>query len=58
MNESLNVKRGIYVSGTQLNIRASTLDLLKIFSEVIVAFKCVPLARIGKQGLCYKNWTY
>ena len=34
------------IIGPQLNIIASILELLKIFSEVIVASKCGPLARI------------
>ena len=33
---------------TIINIIASILDLLKIFSEIIVASKCGPLARIEK----------
>ena len=37
--------------GPQLNIIASILALLKIFSEVIVASKCVSLARIEKQAM-------
>ena len=38
-------------SGPQLNIIASILGLLKTFSEIIVASKCDPLARIGKQAV-------
>ena len=38
------------MNGSQLNIIASTLGLLKIFSKVIAAFKCGPLARIEKQA--------
>ena len=34
------------INGPQLYIIVSTLDLLKIFSEVIIAFKCGPLTRI------------
>ena len=37
------------ISSPQLNIIASILKLLKIFSEVIVASKCGPLAKIEKQ---------
>ena len=37
------------ISGPQLSIIASILELLKIFSEVIVASKCGPIARIEKQ---------
>ena len=43
------------MSGPQLNIIASILELLKIFTEVIVASKCDPLARIEKQGYVKKN---
>ena len=39
------------ISGPQLNIIASILELLKIFSEVIVASKCNPLGRIEKQAM-------
>ena len=39
------------ISGPQLNIIASLLELLKIFSEVIVTSKCGPLARIEKQAM-------
>ena len=37
-----------------MNIIASILELVKIFSEVIVASKCGPLARIEKQGMSQK----
>ena len=37
-----------HISGPQLNIIVSILDLLKIFSEVIVASKCGPLASLPK----------
>ena len=47
-------KRIIHISGSQLNIIASTLELLKIFSEVIVASKCVLLAKIEKQAMSWK----
>ena len=39
------------ISSPQLNIIASILELLKIFSEVISAFKCGPLAKIEKQTM-------
>ena len=39
------------ISGPQLNIIASILELLKIFSEVIVASKCGPLAKIEKRAM-------
>ena len=35
----------------KLSMTASILDLLKILSEVIVAFKCGPLVRIEKQAI-------
>ena len=38
------------MSGPQLNIIASILELLKISSKVI-ALKCGPLARIEKQAM-------
>ena len=44
-------KRSIYISGPQLNIIASILKLLKIFTEVIVASKCGALARIEKEAM-------
>ena len=40
-----------HISGPHLNIIASILDLLKTFSEIIVASKCGPLARIEKQAV-------
>ena len=40
-----------HISGPQLNIIASILDLLKIFSEVIVASKCGPLASFQKHSM-------
>ena len=43
------------MSGPQLNIIASILELLKIFTEVIVASKCDPLARIEKQAMSKKT---
>ena len=39
------------ISGPQLNIVASVMELLKILSEVIVASKCGALARIKKQAM-------
>ena len=39
------------ISGPQLNIIASILELLKILSEVIVESKCGPLARIEKYAM-------
>ena len=44
----LENKRGIHISCTQLYVLASILELLEIFSEVIGASKCGPLARIEK----------
>ena len=43
-----------HLSGPQLNIIASIFDLLKTFSEIIVASKCGPLARIKKQAVSLK----
>ena len=39
------------LSGPQLNIIASILELLKILSEVIAVSKYGPLARIEKQAI-------
>ena len=39
------------MSGPQLNITASILKLPKLFSEVIVASKCGPIARVEKLDL-------
>ena len=39
------------ISGPQLNIIPSILELLKIFSEPIVASKCGPLARTEKLAM-------
>ena len=47
----LQNKRTIHIRGPQLTIIASILELLKIFSEVIAATKCGPLARIEKQAI-------
>ena len=44
-------KGSINKGGPQLNIITSILDLLKILSEVIVTSKCVPRARVEKQGM-------
>ena len=55
LNESLNLRLWVkssktreasIISGLQLNIIASILELVKVFSGVIVAFKCGPLAKI------------
>ena len=45
-NKILQNKRSIHISGPQLNIIASMLDLLKISSEVVVGSKCGPLAKV------------
>ena len=42
-------KTSIHISGSQLNIIASILDLFKIFFEVVVGAKVCPY---------HKNWTY
>ena len=47
----LQNKRSIHITAPKLNIIASILEILKIFSEVIVASKCGPLARIEKQAM-------
>ena len=47
----LQNKRSIHISGPQLNTIASILDLLKIFSEIVVGSKCGPLAKIEKQAM-------
>ena len=49
--KSSKTREASVISGPQLNLIASALDLLKIFSEVIVASKCCPLARIEKQAI-------
>ena len=46
--------RGIHINDPQINIIASILDLHDIFSEVMVAFKYGPLARVEKQTMSYK----
>ena len=43
------------IRGPQLNIIASILELLKIFSVVRVASKCGPLAEIEKTGYVIKT---
>ena len=45
-NKVLQNKRSIQKSGPQLNMIASMLDLLKIFSEVVVGSKCGSLAKV------------
>ena len=47
--KSSKTREASIISGPQLNIIASILEPLKIFSEVIVASKCGPLAIIAKQ---------
>ena len=42
-------KAYIHVSDPQLNIIASIMERLKIFSKVIVAFNCILLAKFEKQ---------
>ena len=49
--KSSKTREASIISGPQLNIIASILELLKIFSEVIVASKCGPLARIERQAM-------
>ena len=36
----------MHVEGSQLNVIASLLDFFKIFSEVLIASECSPLARL------------
>ena len=47
--ESLLKQEKHDISGSQLDITASILDILKTFSKIILACKCGPLARIEKQ---------
>ena len=47
--KSSKIREVSIISGPQLTIIASIPELLKIFSEAIVASKCGPLARIEKQ---------
>ena len=49
--KSSKTRDAFVISGSQLNMIASTLELLKTFSQVIVASKCGPLARIEKQTM-------
>ena len=49
--KSSKTKEASIMSVPQLNIITSILELLKIFSEVIVASKCAPLATIEKQAM-------
>ena len=49
--KSSKTREASIISGPQLNIIASILEFLKVFSEVIVASKCGPLARIEKQAV-------
>ena len=49
--KSPKAREGSIITGPQLNIAASILELLKISSEVIVASKCSPLTRIEKQAM-------
>ena len=47
----LQSKRSIHISGPQSIIITSILELLQIFSKVIVASKCGLLARTEKQAI-------
>ena len=49
--KSSKTRKASTISGSQLNIIASILELLKIFSEVMVASKCGPLAKVEKQTM-------
>ena len=49
--KSFKTREAFIISGPQLNIIVSILDLQKILSEVIVASKCGPLAWIEKQAM-------
>ena len=49
--KSSKTRKASIISGPQLNIIVSILDLQKILSEVIVASKCGPLAWIEKQAI-------
>ena len=42
---------GMHTGAPKSNITASILELLQIFSEVIVVSNCGPLARIEKQSM-------
>ena len=49
--KSSRSKEASIISGSQVNIIASILELLKILSEVIVVSKFGPLARTEKQAM-------
>ena len=49
--KSSTTREASVISGPQLNIMTSILELLKIYIEIIIASKCVPLARIEKQAV-------
>ena len=51
LKKSSKTREASIISSPQLNIITSVLELLKIFSEIIVAFKYGPLARIEKQAM-------
>ena len=52
--KSSKTREASIISGPQWNIIALILEPLKILSEVIVAFKCGPLAWIEKQAILSK----
>ena len=49
--KSSKTREASLISGPQSNTMALILELLKIFSEVIVASKCGPRARTKKQAV-------
>ena len=49
--KSSTTREASIIIGPQLNIMTSILELLKIYIEIIIASKCVPLARIEKQAV-------
>ena len=49
--KSSKTREASIISDPQLNTIAPIPELLKIFSEVIVASKCGPLARMEKEGV-------
>ena len=49
--KSSKTREASIISGSQLNIITSILELLKILSEVIAVSKCGPLARTEKQAM-------
>ena len=51
LKKSSKTREASIISSPQLNVIASTLELLKKFTEVIVASKCSPLARTEKQAM-------